>query len=89
MTDLVDKSKIESIVGVKRSDRLHYGRKIGSTIYILHSGICEKNYDDLRDCPFSYALDYISYQNWDSFEQDRTYVLGIHNGSLTYIRKVL
>jgi hypothetical protein len=50
MTNRVPASLIESIV-----DRLTVGAE--QTVYILHSRECVARYDDLRDCPWSLALD--------------------------------
>lgn len=61
MTDLVDQTEIEQIVGHKRMRVTHLGRAVSETetFYILHSQKCRDNMDrnDLRDCPFSLALD--------------------------------
>lgn len=59
MTDLVDPSHIEEIVGVIRSPTLHFGRAVSSEgiFYILHSQQCRDTRTDLRECPWSKALD--------------------------------
>ena len=51
--------EIEAIVGVPRHDAEHYGRAISSEqrVYVLHSRQCKESTPDLRDCPFSIALD--------------------------------
>lgn len=57
MTDLVDRSEIERIVGRPRDQRLHFARNVEGIVYVLHSYACLKDYPDLRDCPFSLAMD--------------------------------
>lgn len=59
MTDLVDPTQIEQIVGAPRHPTDHYGRAVSAeeTVYILHSQECKDSTEDLRDCPFSIALD--------------------------------
>jgi hypothetical protein len=60
MTDLVNKSVIENIVGAERNGTRHLARAVSEnqTVYILHSYDCLGKYaQDLRLCPFSLALD--------------------------------
>lgn len=59
MSERVDQTKIEGIVGVKRDPRLHYARIVSAEqmIYILHSQECRDSTPDLRECPFSEAMD--------------------------------
>lgn len=59
MTDLVDPADIERIVGRGRSFSDHYARYVASEdrIYILHSQQCVDKTPDLRNCPYSIALD--------------------------------
>ena len=59
MTDLVDATEIERIVGIGRHDSRHYGKAVSSeqTVYILHSALCKTSGRDLRECAFSLALD--------------------------------
>lgn len=59
MTDLVDATEIERIVGIGRHDSRHYGKAVSSeqTVYILHSMLCKTSGRDLRECAFSLALD--------------------------------
>lgn len=69
MTKLVPSSEIEGIVGAPRDRRLHLGR-FNSTegmVYILHPHWCLDE-GDLRDCPWSLALDNgIELSEWDGF----------------------
>lgn len=55
----VSPGEIERIVGVKRHATEHYARAVMAeeTVYILHSRKCREGTNDLRDCPFSLALD--------------------------------
>lgn len=63
MTNLVNASEIEQLVGAPRHPTLHLVRvdTVTSTVYILHSQECFERLDlrpsDLRECPFSRALD--------------------------------
>ena len=59
MTDLVNPLDIERIVGTPRHPEDHYGRAVSAEqqFYILHSARCLSTCRDLRDCPFSLALD--------------------------------
>lgn len=63
MSDLVDPTEIETIVGIKRHDVYHYARAVsdegglGGTVFILHSQSCVDSTPDLRGCPFSLAID--------------------------------
>jgi len=60
MTDIVPEDQIEQIVGVPRHAADHIGRTVPGkpiTVYILHSYDCLDTGIDLRDCPYSLALD--------------------------------
>lgn len=59
MSDLVPTEDIERIVGIERHPTDHYGRLVSSeaVTYILHSQQCKDSTPDLRDCPYSRALD--------------------------------
>ena len=59
MTERVPADEIENIVGRKRSVKDHYARAVSAdqTVYILHSRECLALNADLRDCPWSLALD--------------------------------
>lgn len=85
MTDKVPSDKIEEIVGVKRHTLAEIGRSVTAeeTFYILHSKLCCDRYDDLRDCPFSLALDNygIDPEIWDEW-RDQPVVIGLVNGKI-------
>ena len=71
MTDLVPTDEIEQIVGIERHAMRHYARAVSAeqTVYILHSHLCKDTYADLRDCPFSMALDNgIDEYDWSDLE---------------------
>lgn len=71
MSDLVPTADIERIVGAGRHPTAHLGRAVSSeqTFYILHSRECKDSGRDLRDCPFSIALDRgVSPARWTDFE---------------------
>jgi hypothetical protein len=76
----VNPDQIEKIVGIRRHETAHYGRAVTDerTFYILHSQQCRDSGADLRQCPFSVALDRgIDYlQRWQGFG-DRPVALGI------------
>lgn len=59
MTDRVPADQIEEAVGIQRHSTFHYGRAVSAErrVYILHSQECRDHYQDLRDCPYSRALD--------------------------------
>lgn len=59
MTDIVPTEDIEQIVGVQRDRYEHWGRAVSAEqkVYILHSMVCLRITRDLRQCPFSLALD--------------------------------
>lgn len=59
MSDLVDSTQIEAIVGVERHQTRHYARAVSAeqTAYVLHSRECLTSRVDLRECLFSLALD--------------------------------
>lgn len=69
MTDLAPSA--EAVVGVSRHETEHYARTVSSEqrVYILHSRECRNLFDDLRDCPFSKALDRgIRMEDWHGHE---------------------
>jgi hypothetical protein len=59
MTNLVPTDQIESIVGAQRHPTDHIARYVTAeqTVYILHSHACKDWTLDLRNCPYSIALD--------------------------------
>jgi len=73
MTDLVDRSEIEKLVGARRSPGAHLGRADSEAgkVYILHSQVCLDSGMDLRGCRFSIALDFgIDMDDWEGFEDE-------------------
>lgn len=79
MTNLVPASDIERIVGTHRRNTDHIARAVSDeqTVYILHSHQCKDRRDDLRDCPFSRALDNgINLDEWAE-SMDRPVSVGI------------
>jgi hypothetical protein len=67
MSDRVDAELIEGLVGVERHPIEHWGRAVSAEqrVYILHSQQCIDAVPDLRDCPFSWALDLgIDVERW-------------------------
>jgi hypothetical protein len=84
VTGLVDPTEIEQIVGVERHATRHYARAVSveQVVYILHSEDCRAAQADLRDCPFSRALDRgIDEQDW-SGREDRPVLVRVRNGLL-------
>lgn len=84
MADLVNPSEIESIVGAPRHATDHLGRAVSAeqTVYILHSEECRSSGVDLRECPYSVALDLgiegrVPWSSWRRV-QDRPVRLHIH-----------
>ena len=86
MTELVDQSRIEEIVGHKRHARAHFARAVSEeqTVYILHSQLCLEDYPDLRDCPYSLALD--NGIDIDRWPLDSAQPVGIYDQRLEPIR---
>jgi len=60
MSNLVPADRIEAIVGAVRHPTDHIGRAVSAeeTVYILHSQECRDSGVDLRECPYSLALDF-------------------------------
>lgn len=88
MTNLVDPSQCESIVGAPRHVTRHLGRAVSSeqTVYILHSHLCKASGKDLRDCNYSHELDRgINEYDWDGWE-DKPVVLGFNRTGLIPVR---
>lgn len=87
MSELVEPTLIEEIVGASRHPVKHLGRLISAaadTVYILHSQACKDSGIDLRECVFSKALDNGEFPDtdvWDGLE-DRTVQLEILSGYL-------
>ena len=84
MTDPVDRSEIEKLVGARRSPGAHLGRADSEAgkVYILHSQRCLDTGMDLRGCRFSIALDFgISMEDWEGFE-DETVALRVYEDRL-------
>lgn len=59
MSELVDPTQVATIFGIERHETDHYGHAITDTeeVFILHSAECRATTPDLRDCPYSVALD--------------------------------
>lgn len=77
MSNLVDRDKISSLVRAERDYWLHIGRHDFEEegVYIMHSHLCLSLFPDLRECPYSKALDKgISVEHWFSWEDDPVYL---------------
>lgn len=88
MSVKVPAADIERIVGVARHDTEHYARAVSAeqTVYILHPRDCLARYDDLRDCPWSLALDRgIDAAEW---AEDVPLVVRIRAGLLVPVRSL-
>jgi hypothetical protein len=59
MSDRVDSNDIETLVGHPRHQTQHWARAVSrsQTVYLLHSYECFEEFYDLRECPYSLALD--------------------------------
>lgn len=77
MADPVPAAEIEQIVGARRHAHQHLGRAVSAeqTVYILHSEKCLDSGIDLRECPYSKALDNGIDMDWWHQHQDRAVVL--------------
>ncbi len=85
MSDLVDAKLIEQIVGIQRHPTRHYARAVSDeqTVYILHSQHCRDSGRDLRECPYSLALDRgIHEKHWSGHEDEAVRVTINRSGCL-------
>lgn len=82
MTKIVPADQIERIVGARRLATVHIGRAVSSeqVFYILHSEKCLAETPNLRDCPYSTALD--RGIDPDEWHEDVPIVLGLRRGRL-------
>ena len=83
MSNLVPAEDIENIVGGARDSIEHRGRAVSTeqTVYILHSKECLDKGGDLRDCPYSTALDRgVAMDRWSGYE-DKPVALWVSAGS--------
>lgn len=88
MSDLVPSEDIERIVGIQRHNVTHYGRAVSAdqTVYVMHSNRCLNSGIDLRQCPFSLALDEgIDVEDWAGRE-DVAVALRVRGGRLVPLR---
>ena len=84
MSARVPADQIEQIVGVERHATRHYARAVSAeqVVYILHPDECRAMYDDLRDCPWSLALDRgIDERDWSGHE-DTAVIARVREGRL-------
>ena len=81
MSNLVQPDTIEEIVGYRRHPVQHLARAVSDveTVYVLHSEKCKDSGTDLRECPYSLALDHgIELDDWQGFEDRPVLVAIIH-----------
>ncbi|WP_032377444.1 hypothetical protein [Rhodococcoides fascians] len=91
MSEIVPADDIEKIVGAPRARNLHLGRAVSEDqrVYILHSQKCIDSGRDVRECPFSVAMDNgIDVDYWWLGCEDIAVVLGVRGPHLVPIRKV-
>jgi hypothetical protein len=95
VSDAVPADEIESIVGIERHPTEHYARAISAEgrVYVLHSQACKDSTPDLRDCPYSVALDrgiesFIPWSGWRR-AQDRAVRVEVFQGWLIPERAAL
>lgn len=88
MSQLVNPDDIEQLVGTTRHATEHWGRAVSAeqTVYILHSAECRSSGRDLRECPYSIALDkgiddFLPHTGWRRL-QDQPVRLEIARGYL-------
>jgi hypothetical protein len=80
MSELVPADTIEQTVGAERHAVQHLARAVSAeqTVYVLHSHACNDSGIDLRECPYSAALDNgIDPSDWAGGYEDRTVVVAI------------
>ncbi|MGB2791312.1 MAG: hypothetical protein WBC29_02050 [Candidatus Moraniibacteriota bacterium] len=83
MTELVDPTEIELIVGAPRHPDQHIGRAVSDeeTVYILHSQRCKDSTEDLRLCPYSKALDQgIDVEDWAGYVDRPVFLVILSRG---------
>lgn len=82
MTDIVPAEDIQRIVGTYRREHLHVARAVSADqrVYILHSKACLSIRPDLRECPWSLALD--EGIDLDEWVEDVPLTVGIKDGRL-------
>lgn len=81
MAEVVPPADIEAIVGVPRHPSEHWGRAVSAeqTVYVMHSRWCKATVADLRDCPFSVALDKgIDLGDWAGREDEPVQLAIVH-----------
>lgn len=84
MSETVPADQIERLVGASRHPFRHIARAVSAeqTVYVLHSQLCKDMTPDLRECPFSLALDNgINEHDWADME-DRPLRVMINEGRL-------
>jgi hypothetical protein len=83
MTERVPAEQIEQVVGAPRHPFRHIARASAEqTVYVLHSQMCKDMTPDLRECPFSLALDNgINEYDWADM-YDRPLRVMINEGQL-------
>lgn len=82
MSELVNPTEIERIVGHARHAMQHLACAVAAeqTVYVLHSQRCKGSGSDLRECPYSIALDRgIDEADWRGFEDRPVVVAIIHD----------
>lgn len=92
MTNLVPPDIIEEIVGARRHPVQHLARAVSvmQTVYVLHSEKCKASGIDLRDCPYSKALDLgIDPDDWRGSEDRPVVVAIIHDRLFPLVPKWL
>lgn len=85
MSELVPAETIEQTVGAQRHAVQHLARAVSAeqTVYVLHSHACNDSGIDLRECPYSTALDKgINPGDWRGGYKDRPVVVAIIGGRL-------
>jgi len=83
VSEIVSSDRVEDIVGATRHETEHIGRAVSTDqmVYILHSVECKAWSSDLRECPFSRALDNgVDIREWTL---DAATLLAVHDGHLS------
>lgn len=90
MSSIVPTERIEQIVGATRDRQRHLARAITAeqTFYILHSQVCKDSTPDLRECPFSLALDVGIDEDMWSAALDRAVLVAVRNDRLVPVNPV-
>lgn len=76
MSTIIPADEVEELVGARRHEFRHIMRydSLCAELHILHSAVCKDSMADLRDCPFSVALDDGGVKDGDWWDDEPVFV---------------